>query len=343
MLNNNLKSNSLSLLLILVVGIFSLPTLTHSYIERSVGGSIEAVVTPRQPGPGEKVDISIKGYGFNMPGSDIVWLVNNVVQARGRGLDEFSFINGPVGSINSVNAVIKTTDNKYIIKNLVFQPAEVDLLFEVDSYIPNWYQGAALPTRGSTVKVVAMPNIISNSRQLSSEVIDFQWSRNGSPIRTSSGIGKDQLVFTFGDNASENIRLVATVPNTAIEAVSQIRIESVEPELVLYEVKPLSGIDYSQTFSASTDINSDIISIKAEPFYYPKTIVNSVLRYLWQLNGTPLENQGSQITFTKPAETEGEAILQVQTTNPNIPQQSNQIEVKLNLGPSFTSPNSNEF
>src|SRR3989344_8002173 len=51
----------------------------------------------------------------------------------------------------------------------------VDLLWEGETYTPTFYAGRSLPSAGSLVRAVAMPNVIQNRQRLSSSQLVFKW------------------------------------------------------------------------------------------------------------------------------------------------------------------------
>jgi len=56
----------------------------------------------------------------------------------------------------SISIILDSTHR--IDKEIVIEPAQLDILWEsTDSYVPPFYEGKALPSIESTIKVVALP------------------------------------------------------------------------------------------------------------------------------------------------------------------------------------------
>lgn len=321
--------------IILLILISFLPLGVFAYIEQTAGGSIEAIVTPNNPGPHETVNIKIKGFGFDLPTSNVAWLINNSPQTERRGLAEFSFRTGPIGETISVTAVVETTTGRFIIKNLIFLPAEIDILFETDSYIPAWYRGAALPSSGSNIKIVAQPNAMIKNRQITISELDFTWEQNGRILSSASGLGKNTLMFKLDDTPT-TISVTAVMPKTAIKVQKDIVIDPLLPETLLYKTEPLRGVDYSTSLFEQNFLNSDLVSLKAENFYFPLNVIGS-LKYIWTLNNKIIETAAptSEITFAKKDGLDGVSSISVETINPLNTNQNSRASVQFNLNSSF--------
>ena len=330
---NNIKTYWYQIVLLILLSF--LPLNTSAYIEQTAGGSIEATVKPSNPGPHETVTIKIRGFGFDLPTSNVAWLVNNSPETERRGLSEFSFRTGEIGETISVTAVVETTTGRFIIKNLIFTPAEIDILFESNSYTPPWYQGASLPSSGSNIKIVAQTNASNKNRQILPAEFDFQWRQDGQLISNSSGLGKNILSLKLG-NTPTVIEVIATAPGTAIKAQKNISLNPTKPETLLYKTEPLRGVDYSIALSGQSFLNSDLVSLKAENFYFPIPISN-LLKYIWTLNDKIIEttNPDSEITFAKKDGLEGISAISVETINPSDLNQKSRASVEFNLTNSF--------
>jgi hypothetical protein len=271
---------------ILVVCLFVVcffPLSTQAVQETTIGGSLIANLSPKYPKPNEMVTISLIGYGVNLDDSRITWLVDDKVQSQGVAKTEFIVTLGPLGSKTKVNALIQTRTNRTIAKELIFQPAEVDLLYEADTYVPSDYKGAPLPTLGTPIKVVAIPQMMYLGSFLRPETITYEWRANGRKLNNESGRGKDSLNFIM-PNKKATIEVVVKSFTYGLDASQKITIDTVEPEIILYPVKPLEGrsaIAIKDSIEKITDT-----SIKAEPYFINKNSLQSGLVFFnWLVDG----------------------------------------------------------
>jgi len=315
-----------------------LPIITSAYIERTTGGSLIAEVSPSSPKPGEMVEIALSGYGFNIDTSQITWVVNNEIQAEGVGLKNFTFRVGEIGSINSVHTLVESRNNRNLVKNIVFRPAEVSLLMEADTYVPPGYKGARLPSPSSLVKVVAKPNFVINGNKLNSEDLNFQWRRNGTIIE--SGRGADVLVYNINnDGLEERVEVLVSAPNYGSRATETIIIRPVDPEVLIYENRPLIGTNHNQMIPEKINLVSNVISLKAEPFYFPGHVLNRLIGFRWLLNGNviqPNTSNPTQITLQRPVEASGSAIIRVDAVNTINSRINSHREIEVFFGSNFS-------
>lgn len=320
-----------------IIFLFSLflPLYSSAYIERTVGGSLIAEVNPRTPKPNEVVNIKLSGYGFNLDTSDITWILNNEIMNSGRGMKEFSFQMGSAGSVNSLYATVETRTGRTLGKNLVFRPAEVELIFEANTYIPKGYKGARLPSPGSLIKVVAKPNFIINNENLDPTSLEYQWRRNGTLISNENINNPEILIFRLNeDGRGERIDVSVSSRRYGSRAENSININPISPEILIYENKPLLGINYNQAINGRLNLSIGTISLKAEPFYFPGQNINDNL-FAWFINQERINQNTanpSQINLERPVGSEGSFILTTIARNifrPTINTQK-QIEIILN-------------
>ncbi|MEX0918937.1 MAG: hypothetical protein WDZ85_03170 [Candidatus Paceibacterota bacterium] len=335
----NILKNKIVLLIILILWIFPVIA-SANYQESTVGGTLEAEVKPKEPKPNEMITVKLKGFGFNLNLSKVTWAVNDEVLAEGIGLAEFSFRNGRVGWITSVDAIITTPDNRFIVKNLTFRPAEVELLFEANSFIPNWYRGAALPTAGSLLTVMAEPNIRVFDQLIDARELVFEWTRNNTRLTGSSGLGRNTITFTLNPETERAVVGVkVSHPSSGITASGNLTINANQAEILLYEVKPLSGVNQAKVLNNQNhQAEGDVISLKAEPFYFPINDVLSQLQYIWKAGEEVIKDISSrqrEITFQTNQSSAGSSIISVEVNNPRNPKQTGQASVNLNLNEFF--------
>lgn len=114
--------------------------------------------TPDTPGPNTAVSATIVSYSFDVNRAGIVWILNGQTKLRGTGQKTFSFTTGNLGSQTNVSVLITTDTGVDLQKNFSFKPADVDILWSAQNYVPAAYKGKSMPVSGSMIKVTAIPH-----------------------------------------------------------------------------------------------------------------------------------------------------------------------------------------
>ena len=312
--------NKLILKTIIFLGII-FPTATFA-------GVVEITLSPEVPRPNQTISAGLSGVLVNLDLSDIYWYLDDEIQKHGMGEKSFSFTSGAIDEKTILDVVILIPDGRRIDLQKEIMPMEVDLLWETDTYTPPFYRGKALPTYKSSIKVVAVPN----SKNIDTKFI-YTWSiDNLDNIVGASGYNRTSFV-TFGSYAGYergvNVSMVSFDKSKKVK--SSIKIESVEPELVLYENNSLRGTLFNKALHKITEITGNEFSVKAEP-YFVTTGEMKDIKYEWAINNTKVESEDDRdkiITFTKPDDGSGGARLQAYIKNISNTYQQAGAEVSL--------------
>ncbi len=301
------------LIYIFLLSFVFLPSVVGATIVSTAGGSLDAKITPYNPKPFEEVTINLFGYGFKIENSEIVWSVDGQIAQQGFGKKSFSFKVGDIGSVSSINIVINSKERGIMLKNITFQPADADIVIETNSYTPPSYQGSSLPSQGSEIKLVAIPRLIdSQNKRIANDDLKFNWKKDGNNLTSQSGIGKNYIIFTADEfKASHKIDLEIIYQPEKIVIEKSLTINLFQPEILIYEVNPLSGVDYSRAIGDEFELNKDEITLKAEPFYLSQN-QKGLLGYYWRLNDqllTMIKGRPEMVALEKPASLAGSANL----------------------------------
>ncbi len=188
------------------------------------------------------------------------------------------------------------------------QTEDVDLLYEALTYTPYWYQGSALPTIKSQVKVVVIP---------SSSVLIYDWYINNKKQFYASGIGKDFFIFEIKNYDDYNITVKILDKNKTVvfEKAVVLSAGQIKPEIIFYEESPLMGIIFNNTLKESFNLFKETINIIAEPFYFSN--INQ-LGYDWEMNNKnilPQENNQRIINLQTPAGISGVSNISLEITD----------------------------
>lgn len=179
--------------------------------------------------------------------------------------------------------------------------AEVNLIWNAETYAPPFFLGHSAATPGSSVRVAALALGAGATNEL-----QYRWWRNGQFLSQASGIGRDVLTFTTNDSGESNIMLRLNSASGDLLAEKSVTIPASQPRLVIYENNPLTGISYSQAIGTGLTLAKPELALLAEPYYFSRAdVANKKLDYAWQLNGQKLTtnpDDGRAVTFGLPSE-----------------------------------------
>jgi hypothetical protein len=138
-------------------------------------GDFSFNVTPKNPDPNTNVNINLMSNSFDINRSDIKWLVNNNTKLKGIGEKDFNFLTGNIGSKTVVAMSVTSPKGDRFLRTINFYPANVDILWEAENYVPVSYKGKALPSQGSLIKVTAIPNFLKGGVKMPSSELFYYW------------------------------------------------------------------------------------------------------------------------------------------------------------------------
>lgn len=259
----------------------------------TIPGAESAVVisiTPANPRPGETVTLRALSSLYDLSNSDIVWRVDGAIVAEGAGEVETKITVGKIGTAINVQVSIFSEDVAASGSARIV-PARIDLLWEADSYVPVFYKGRALPSVGTSIKVLAIPHLLrADGTSIPSNQITYTWRKNGTVLGSLSGRGKSSITtaapFLFD---SDTISVEAMAADKSVSATEFVRINTVEPRLRLYQNHPLFGRLQHQALLATTFIPEDEMTFEAIPYFANvKSLRDKSLSYDWEVNRTPV-------------------------------------------------------
>ena len=217
----------------------------------------------------------------------INWMLNGKSALSGIGKKTFSFNVGEIGTATNVRIDVSGREGD-VSKTVTISPGTVDLLWQAtDSYTPPFYRGKALPAAGSTIRIIAMPNLISGGQPIKSSSLVYKWSRNFDSMENASGYGKD--TYTFKNSyldPEEEVVVNASSASGSASAEGKIIISIISPLVFFYENHPLLGIRYEKALYGELPLSTAEFRVTAEPYFFSafnKTL--SDLSYKWRLNG----------------------------------------------------------
>lgn len=160
------------------------------------------------------------------------------------------------------------------------QTPEITLTWSTDTYVPLDYPGKALPTRSSSIEVVANIDSKTNPQNLI-----YNWFINGHIQDNKSGKGKQILKFNIGERLSQNyeIKVVVSDERGSFNIVSPyLIIKPKEPEIILESETQL--IESSRPTKKYLISSNQKIEFTARPYFFNIDNVDD-LTYNWDFGG----------------------------------------------------------
>lgn len=307
------------LMILSVFVLFFIPLLASA----NLNGTSEDIIlktNPQIPIPNKILSLNLNSGLTNLGTSEIAWYKNNVLQSKGYGEKSFSFVVGNTGSSDIITAVILTQGGKTFTKRIVFRPAEVDLLWESDSTVPPFYEGKALVSKQSMVKIVAVPNIIDlKGNKINPKNLVYRWKKNWEVLGGFSGLGKNIYLFDSSKTFKNNLITVEVQTlDGRFKASQSVMFSFHRPKIVFYKSDPLLGIMFGNAIVNNFNLSGDEATFFVQPFFFSKSDVFNNLKWKWSMNGKEIKGQQGvdMLTFKRP-ENKGFASIELNIQNVN--------------------------
>lgn len=273
-----------------------LPLSAHAQIlGAGSDGTILIRTTPEYVGPNERIALRASSAFIDLSESEIVWSADGKTIAQGAGFARAEVRSGGLGSSLSVSVFARAPDGTRASGSIRLRPAELDLLWEADSYVPPFYRGRALPSPGTDIRIQAIPRF---SPAVLDTNITYTWRRNGAVIGNASGKGRSFALLSAPTlYGSDTVTVEAHAPDGAV-AGGELLLRSEEPRLALYETHPIFGIMFNRVFGSKNAVSGGEASFVAIPYFADADRRDDgQLRYSWLVNG-----QGIAADTERPSE-----------------------------------------
>jgi len=284
-------------------------------------------VRPSVPRPNQLVTANITSYSSDLNRLQISWYLNGVLIKKEIGATKQEFQVGDIGQQTKLKIVILKSDGTTLEKNYSFRPAEVDLIYESQTFTPPFYEGSAYYSKQASIKVSAMPQVLDkNGNYVNPNNISYSWYLDGSLIKDSSGYSKQTFSYT-GPLLSKNFRVgvdISTIEDGSV-ANETISIIPKEPMVLFYEKSQTLGTLYNKIVTGDFNLTSAEIEFETVPFAFnKKSIFNQTVIYDWKLNGSKISspNQNS-LVFRNDSNSSGQATIGVNISNETMLQKAN--------------------
>ncbi len=313
-----------SLTTLLFFATLSLPFFSSAQSLQMLGDdSAEVNVTtkPSVPGPNQFVTATIESFAMDLDRATISWYSNGKLAQEAVGKKTFTFKTGSPGSLSNILVLIQIEGKPPVQKTLNIRPATVDLVAEAQSYTPPFYKGKALYSYQGTVKVVALPNFVTeNGGTINPKTLIYNWRVDNNPATNASGYGKSYILFNGGIPLKPAVVSVeVTSMDQIYSAEGRITLTPTQPGIVLYEDTPLMGTLYSRALSRSITLQDEEIKLVAVPYFIGTVGQEATgVKYTWRLDGkaVPAGEGKNSLSFRQEKGATGSANVSIQISNP---------------------------
>lgn len=247
------------------------------------------LLSNRYPYPNEEIEAKAKDASFDLNRSYIAWYVDGKLMSEGRGNDKINFKTGEAGSKTNLTAAIQTPSGGNVKKSVILNIADIDLLWQTNTYTPYFYKGKSFAAQLSEVRMGAFVYFNSPNKKTASENLFFKWFLNDN--LESQGQGKDAFVFKTGvfNDDNYNVKVEISSSDNKLFQQKSTTLAVQKPEILFYEYSPLEGIKYEQNISQFKNPVGEYKQFIAEPFFVPDEKKEG-LNYEWSVNGQKLKN-----------------------------------------------------
>lgn len=318
-----------SFILIFIIGFVFNLSISKTYAEtRPV--DILATVTPENPKPYEDVTITLESYSTDLNRALIEWKSGEKIFLKNTGVKDFSFKMGALGTKSLIDIKITTAEGDIVQKRIILSPADMDILWQaINSYVPPFYKGKALPPKEGQVKVIAIP---SGQKGFQANNSTYNWKLNDTTQQDQSGYKKNNFVFTLTNEVEDVVEVVAIPVSDGSNSTGTLKISGVNPQLLFYKKEPTEGIYYNRILNQEIPMERDEITIKAEPYFIGDIQNPQSHTYEWKINGETIPTPKKRNILTiRPTARGGYAQIKLNIENTLKLFQSATQSLKINL------------
>lgn len=275
-------------------------------------------ISPTNPEAGETISLTVTSNLSSLRSRFISWSKDGTKEREGVGETRYKSKVGRLGESHTFTVTVIDNSGNTIKQSINVRPAEVILIWEADSYTPIFYKGKGLASHQSEIRVIAIPYLInSNGIRLNEKNLTYEWRVGGVLDSKQSGVGKSTFRFV-GKLVSrpQTVTLLTSSASGIISARKTITIDFIDPEIIIYEKNPLTGIRGSFSLSLGFVKETESTFI-VEPFFFSrKALEGGSIEYKWTVDGKRLDNLKKVREITFGGDTAGESLVSIEVLNP---------------------------
>ena len=277
---------------------------------------ISVVQIPTIPQPGQSVSVQISSYSSDLNKARITWTLDGRVLSSQTGATSLRFTAPQSGDTSRLVITIAKEGGGTITKTIVINPAEVDLIYEADTYAHPFYKGKRLYTSESNVNFIAIPNFVRNGTKIAASDLVYTWRINGNVRQDVSGYGRN--VFSTKGSLIERpmqVSVDVSAVNSTLKATQSISLQSTTPDIALYENNPLLGVVYEKAIEGTFKLERPQVDFEGVPYFFSGANKDdTILNYKWYINGTEVMSKSpneNYMVLQNDKNLEGTAVVNV--------------------------------
>ncbi len=255
-------------------------------------------VSPPYPRPGDTVTAEVQTSAVDSSTALVTWKVNGVVIKESSGGTSCSFTAGKLGEVMRITVLLRDTKGTAIEATNVLQVADVALVWEAKSYTPPFFGGRARYAPGTPMTILALPSVMGpKGVLLDPTTLMYAWYMNKSFTPDVAGKGLQSVTLTNNVPFGEfDIFLEVKDDTGTIRTTKRLVVDTAEPQLVLYEDDPLTGVSYHRALGDAYRIRAAEATLIAEPYYLSAlSRSDPALTYAWQVGDQDFTTIGSLV------------------------------------------------
>lgn len=236
-------------------------------------------LNPESPNPNEPVTVAVASFAFDRELATYRWFVDDALRRdeSGRGKWFLELAGIAEGSRRTVRVEVTTPLGITRSQSITLAPITTAFYWWTNTAVPPWYKGKALPTVGTQVSLMALPNVRSGRD------LQYHWQFNFTSDQKASGIGKTVYSFPLAFAFPETVQvLIEDAAGGLFRKEGSFSVGPQPPTVIIYELRPRRGIITSRHADGATAAAGDALEFVAVPFFFPAGSDRS-LTYTWRL------------------------------------------------------------
>jgi hypothetical protein len=302
---------------------------------------------PQIPKPGEIVSVRLTSYSTDLNKAKITWSQDGKVVLSQTGAVTNQIQAPESGKSTTITITIQKEGGGTLIKTIVLSPADVDLIYEAQTYAHPFFKGKRQYTSESVVNVIAVPNFIGkNGQKIPASNLVYTWSINGTIKQDLSGYGKNtfKIKGELIERAAQ-ISVDVSAVNSSLIATQSIMLKSTTPELVIYENNPVLGVIYEKAVLGSFSLERPQVDFEAIPYFFSGNSKDDFdFVYKWAINGVQVTNKSlneNYLLLQNNKNMEGRATISATLSHAKNILQTTRASLELNFKKVENTPNEN--
>lgn len=279
---------------------------------------VSYTVFPSKPKKGDYVEITAEMYGTPVKNAIFIWNLNGKEYKKGQGLSKISFY---VEKDTKVSVAIITMKGAQIFKEWSFNPENVLIFWESNTYTQPFYRGKSLYTPES--KLILHAINLDEKNPLTSSYANYVWKINGKVKGNNSGVAKK--TYTYQGNILQEEPLFEllysnitnyqqTTKNETVNTRSILKVQTLQTDVFAYEKTPLLGVLFNKQIKESFLLDKKEATIVAYPTYFSVGSPTNLI-YNWFINNELVKTKSNFLIFKKIQDDE-KSILDITIKNP---------------------------